>query len=309
MDDYQDSRLIYMRFRIPLPTPALLFLLGALIGSFATLKISSSFLAPASVVPQDTESVGIVQGVSTDLEAIDKVFDIIGEEDTTVKTADVYIPEESDETTVTVIDGDTIKMADGEKVRYIGVNTPELKEEGKEGCLAASARAANERLVRGANVRMEDDVSDKDRYGRLLRYVWAGEVFINETLVAQGLAHATAYPPDTKYQKVFADAEQVARSLKLGMWGNLCADAISRPATSSFKTITELSSRLAPSLLPQTSSCNVKANISANGDKIYHLPGCKSYAKTVIREADGEQWFCSEEEARDAGWRKAKDCP
>ncbi len=156
---------------------------------------------------------------------------------------------------------------------------------------------------------MEHDVSDKDRYGRLLRYVWAGEVFVNETLVAQGLAHATAYPPDTKYQKVFAHAEQTARSLKLGMWGDLCADAISHPAASSPRTTEEPSSSHAPSLLPQASSCSVKANISTKGDKIYHLPGCKSYAKTVIREADGEQWFCNEEEARDAGWRKAKDCP
>lgn len=52
--------------------------------------------------------------------------------------------------------------------------------------------------------------------------------------------------------------------------------------------------------------CNIKGNIS--GDKIYHLPGCASYGKTTIDESKGERWFCSEKEAIDAGWRKAKNC-
>lgn len=52
--------------------------------------------------------------------------------------------------------------------------------------------------------------------------------------------------------------------------------------------------------------CNIKGNIS--GEKIYHLPGCTSYEKTTIDESKGEKWFCSEKEAIDAGWRKAKNC-
>lgn len=54
--------------------------------------------------------------------------------------------------------------------------------------------------------------------------------------------------------------------------------------------------------------CVIKGNISSSGEKIYHLPGCQSYSKTVISEEAGERWFCSENEALGAGWRKAKNC-
>lgn len=54
--------------------------------------------------------------------------------------------------------------------------------------------------------------------------------------------------------------------------------------------------------------CNIKGNISDSGDKIYHLPDCASYDKTSIDESKGEKMFCSEREATDAGWRKAKNC-
>jgi hypothetical protein len=56
-------------------------------------------------------------------------------------------------------------------------------------------------------------------------------------------------------------------------------------------------------------SCAIKGNISAGGEKIYHLPGCGSYGKTKIDESRGERWFCSEREAENEGWRKAKNCP
>ncbi len=59
---------------------------------------------------------------------------------------------------------------------------------------------------------------------------------------------------------------------------------------------------------PVSGSCEIKGNISSSDEKIYHLPGCGSYDKTVIDESAGERWFCSEQEARDAGWRKAQNC-
>jgi hypothetical protein len=55
--------------------------------------------------------------------------------------------------------------------------------------------------------------------------------------------------------------------------------------------------------------CDIKGNISSSGEKIYHVPGCASYDKTVISPEQGEEWFCSEADARDAGWRKAYNCP
>jgi len=57
------------------------------------------------------------------------------------------------------------------------------------------------------------------------------------------------------------------------------------------------------------SDCDIKGNISTSGEKIYHLPGCGSYAKTQVDEKRGERWFCSEREAQEAGWRKALNCP
>ena len=60
--------------------------------------------------------------------------------------------------------------------------------------------------------------------------------------------------------------------------------------------------------LPASSNCDIKGNISSSGEKIYHEPGCGSYSRTIIDESAGEQWFCSENEAEAAGWRKAKNC-
>ena len=54
--------------------------------------------------------------------------------------------------------------------------------------------------------------------------------------------------------------------------------------------------------------CDIKGNISSSGEKIYHLPECQSYSKTIIDESAGERWFCSESEALSAGWRKARNC-
>lgn len=54
--------------------------------------------------------------------------------------------------------------------------------------------------------------------------------------------------------------------------------------------------------------CDIKGNISSSGEKIYHVRGCQSYSKTAIDEGVGERWFCSENEALNAGWRKAKNC-
>jgi hypothetical protein len=77
---------------------------------------------------------------------------------------------------------------------------------------------------------------------------------------------------------------------------------------------TALAAKKKPAMMPRSSSsstaaCNIKGNISTKGDeKIYHLPTCASYTQTIIDEASGERWFCSEKQAQDAGWRKAKNC-
>jgi micrococcal nuclease len=77
---------------------------------------------------------------------------------------------------------------------------------------------ANRELVEGEEVRLERDVSETDRYGRLLRYVYVDDVFVNAELVRQGLAEVKSYPPDTKYQDYFEELEALARNADLGIW-------------------------------------------------------------------------------------------
>jgi micrococcal nuclease len=115
-----------------------------------------------------------------------------------------------------VIDGDTVIISTGERLRYIGINAPEVGD--NPAPLALEAMEANRRLVEGKTVRLERDASNTDRFGRLLRYVWINGQMINREMVRLGLAEAVAYPPDTRYQTVLDGAEDEARAAGRGMW-------------------------------------------------------------------------------------------
>lgn len=120
------------------------------------------------------------------------------------------------ETTVLVtrvIDGDTIVLAGGEHLRYIGVDTPEIGQTYYE-----EAKKANEELVLGKKVRLEKDVSEVDRYKRLLRYVYVDDTFVNAELVKRGLARAKAYRPDIKHQSELEALEKEAILEGIGLW-------------------------------------------------------------------------------------------
>ena len=124
---------------------------------------------------------------------------------------------------VKVIDGDTIEIKGGQKVRYIGIDTPETVDLRKSvQCFGQEASDKNKELVEGKEVELEKDVSETDKYGRLLRYVWIGDLLINEVLVQEGYAQSSSYPPDVKYQERFREAERVAREEEKGLWGELC---------------------------------------------------------------------------------------
>src|SRR3990167_7640339 len=202
---------------------------------------------------------------------------------------------------VRVVDGDTINVEINSKVepvRYIGIDTPETVDPRKPvQCFGIEASKKNKELVEGKMVRLEKDITDRDKYSRLLRYVWLGDMLINQTLVEQGFAKSYSYPPDVKYQDRFVEAEKQARDNKLGLW-TACASA---SASVPLATPTAQAATANP-------SCTIKGNISASGEKIYHLQGCGSYSKTTIDEKRGERWFCTEAEAQFAGWRKALNC-
>lgn len=118
-----------------------------------------------------------------------------------------------------VVDGDTLELADGRKVRYIGINTPESVDPRRAPqCFGKEASLKNKELVEGKTVTLEKDVSEKDKYGRLLRYVYVGNIFINDFLVREGYAYAATYPPDLRYQQEFQEAQVQARTQNRGLW-------------------------------------------------------------------------------------------
>ncbi len=122
-----------------------------------------------------------------------------------------------------VVDGDTIELETGEKVRYIGIDTPETKDPNRDvECYGKEASNKNKELVEGKEVRLEKDVSETDRYGRLLRYIYIDDVFINDFLVREGYAKASSYPPDIKHQEQFKESEKYARENNKGLWGEIC---------------------------------------------------------------------------------------
>jgi micrococcal nuclease len=130
-----------------------------------------------------------------------------------------------------VIDGDTVELENGDKVRYIGIDTPETMDPRKPvQCFGKNATAANKELVEGKPVWLVKDITNKDKYGRLLRYVYLGDpdqessVFVNLELVKQGFAHSSTYPPDIKYQDLFLVAQTEARENQRGLWGG-CRDS------------------------------------------------------------------------------------
>lgn len=199
---------------------------------------------------------------------------------------------------VRVIDGDTIELENGERVRYIGIDTPETVDPRKPvQCFGVEASKKNKELVEGKSVRLEKDITNRDKYNRLLRYVWVGDTLVNLELVKQGFAQSYSYPPDIKYQDQFVAAQKEAREAKGGLWGACPAG-----------TTTTVPPPPASTESTASGSCIIKGNISSSGEKIYHLPGCGSYTKTQIDEARGERWFCSEPDAQAAGWRKALNC-
>ncbi len=120
---------------------------------------------------------------------------------------------------IRVIDGDTIEIEGKKYVRYIGIDTPEtVKPNTSIQCFGQEASIKNKDLVEGKLVRLEKDVSETDKYGRLLRYVYVGDVFVNDYLVSEGYAFAASFPPDVKFQKQFSTSEQIARDSNKGLW-------------------------------------------------------------------------------------------
>jgi len=120
-------------------------------------------------------------------------------------------------TVLQVIDGDTIVIEGGHHIRYIGIDTPE-----KGQAYYEEAGLYNQELVAGRTLRLETDVTNKDKFGRFLRYIYVGDLFVNLELVKQG--YAEVYPkqlfPDNKHYDLLKAAETEAREAERGIWSN-----------------------------------------------------------------------------------------
>ena len=183
------------------------YLVIFLLGGLSAVVFNTSFFSRFSSTSPTKQTV-ISEGAATSSASV-------GDKDEVAKVA-------------RVIDGDTIELTDGRRVRYIGIDTPEMGDARKNlACFGKEAMEENKRLVDGKTVRLEKDISETDRYGRLLRYVYlglpaqAGDVFVNDYLVRQGFASVATFPPDVRYQEGFLAAEREAREEKRGFW-NVC---------------------------------------------------------------------------------------
>lgn len=176
-----------------------------------------------------------------------------------------------------VIDGDTLVLEGKVRVRLRSVDAPEL-----EFCGGKEAKKILSDLVLGKEVALKEKIIDT--MGRPLALVYLGDTLINEEVLKSGWAkfHGDS---NTK-REILKKAYEEARGKSLGVFSPKC-----RQMTN-----------------PDNPKCNIKGNIDRNRKK-YYFPGCVQYDYTVVEKDIGEAWFCTEEEARKAGFEKSERCP
>lgn len=178
---------------------------------------------------------------------------------------------------VSVPDGDSLQLKDGRRIRLLGIDAPE-----KGRCMASEARAKLVELAQGRHVRLKNIATDS--YGRMLANVLATDGgLLQRALLAAGLARNRS-SVSNPYNQVLKDSQEVAKAAKLGIWSDTC-----RGQT------------------PVSEDCTIKGNTRA-GERFYYLPTCKQYDQVLVDRAFGDSWFCSEQEAKKAGFTKAATC-
>jgi micrococcal nuclease len=164
-----------------------------------------------------------------------------------------------------VIDGDTFELTNGDKVRLIGIDTPETVHPQKPvQYFGKEASAFTKKQIEGKKVRLEYDVQKSDKYGRLLAYVYLENgTFLNAELVKQGYANVSTYPPNVKFAEHFTNLQKEARENNRGLWGETSSENIQT------------------SNLPQLTSDDNAVYITKTGKK-YHRDGCRYLSKSKI---------------------------
>lgn len=194
-----------------------------------------------------------------------------------------------------VIDGDTIEIH-GQRIRLYGIDAPESrqvctrnKKPWRCGQLAAAALSD---MIRRRPLRCVE--RDQDQYGRTVAICYLGNRDVNGAMVLMGFA--LDYPQYSGGR--YAGDEAIARRAKRGIW----AGQFVKP----WEWRHAQGAAVLRSLPRQRSRCVIKGNINSRGERIYHVPGGEYYSRTRIDESKGERWFCSEDEARAAGWRRSR---
>ncbi|MDO4889238.1 MAG: thermonuclease family protein [Candidatus Saccharibacteria bacterium] len=212
-----------------------------------------------------------------------------------------------------VVDGDTFKIdfnGSETSVRLIGVNTPETVDlRTTVECFGQEASDYLKNLLEGKKVKIEVDSSqtDRDKYNRLLRYTYLNGEDVGYKMISNGYGYEYTYNVPYNKQDMYKKAQDEASKNKLGLW----ADGVCSKSDTTTNKTEDTQSAITPTEKGPTAEnnsadCNIKGNISYSGEKIYHVPGQQYYNSTKINTEYGERWFCSEEEAQAAGWRKAK---
>jgi endonuclease YncB( thermonuclease family) len=209
---------------------------------------------------------------------------------------------------VRIVDGDTLIIDYNgveERVRLIGVDTPESvhPDATKNSEFGKIASDFSKKYLDGKEVSLELDVQERDKYGRILAYVYVGGQMYNKILLQEGMAKVATYPPNVRYVDDFKALEKTAREGNKGLWAYSDDSAnISAPTT---PIVTPNNSTSSNQYTDESGNGLIKGNISSSGEKIYHMPGMRDYNKTKIDISKGEKWFKTEQEALDAGFRKA----
>lgn len=223
-------------------------------------------------------------------------------------TAIPYITEETDRAKVTrVIDGDTIEIelkGATETVRLIGINTPETKHPFKDvEYFGKEATEYAKKHLEGKEITLTYDLTRRDRYGRLLAYVWTGKLLFNNMIIREGFSYAyLKYPFRDDFMKMFRDSQRYAVIKKLGLWGNYRVDTTGLALPESQEPTVEH----APTIKPTEKKPGITGNYVGNSDsRVFHKADC--YQADRIKE-ENLVYFQSKEEALSKGYRACRIC-
>lgn len=200
-----------------------------------------------------------------------------------------------------VIDGDTLEIR-GTRVRLHGIDAPESAQRcraaGRAWPCGREATRALSRRIAGRTVVCEE--RDRDRYGRSVAVCRAGGEDLNAWMAFEGWAFAYR-----RYSRSYVAEERAAKAAGRGIWrGNVVAPWVWRKG----KRLAGAGGGARTGTDAQQGSrrCAIKGNVSRDGSRIYHVPGGRYYERTRIERSKGERWFCTEAEARAAGWRRSR---